>query len=117
MRAYDLASRLGKQPSYVTRLETGVTKTLPPPEELDAIARELHLSVSEMLEAAGYRIVETGERPSHNEIIELMEHARIVDWQADPSRLPVMHAILSTWAEFDRNSLRMVAEDGPDYDE
>lgn len=110
------ADAWGKDASFVSRLENGTAKETLPPNDMHALRDLLGIQVLDLLAASGYEL----EGMDHDEdaaIAELMEHARIVDWQADPSRLPVMHAILSTWAEFDRNSLRMVAEDGPDYDE
>ena len=56
LKGYELARRLGKQPSYVSRLEGGGMKTLPPPEELHRIGQAIGLSVDEMLRAAGYDV-------------------------------------------------------------
>lgn len=116
LRAYDVAARIGKQPSYITRLETGATKTLPPPEELAGIGDALGLSMAEMIEAAGYPVSAPSAWDDSEDVEEIAEHARLVDWQRDASRLPVVHAILRTWSEFDRNSLRSVAEESPEYE-
>lgn len=116
LRGYELASALGKQPSFITRLEDGQVKRLPSPEEVAIMANVLRVSVAEIVEAAGYDIRPDSEHDDPD-IAEIAEHARLVDWQTDPSRLPVIHAILRTWSEFDRNSLRRVAEDPPPYDE
>lgn len=99
MKDFELAHALGKKPSFVSRLRHGEVKTLPPPEELQIMAETLRVPMVELVVAAGYPVaeVETGT----SEVDELTEHARLVDWERDPARLPVMHAIMETWSRFD----------------
>lgn len=56
----ELAARLGKAQSFVSRLETGKVMETPGPDVLAALARELDVSVAEMLYALGYDL---GEAP------------------------------------------------------
>lgn len=58
LRGYELAARIGKQPSYVSRLEQGEIKVLPPPEELAAIADVVGVTVLDLIDAAGYDVRE-----------------------------------------------------------
>lgn len=54
LRAEDVGARVGKSQSWVSRLETGMQKTFPEPEEIAALADVLQVSPRELLEAAGY---------------------------------------------------------------
>lgn len=54
LRAEDVGSRVGKSQSWVSRLETGMQKTFPEPEEIAALAGALRVTPRELLEAAGY---------------------------------------------------------------
>lgn len=56
LKSFQLAAKIGKQPSYVSRLENGTAKETPPPDVLEALSRELGVSVAEMLESIGYDI-------------------------------------------------------------
>lgn len=115
-RQSDLARELGRDPSYVSDIERDARGGVLQPDEAHRLRDLLGVQVLDLLAASGYEL-EGADHDDDRAVAELAEHIRIVDWQADPSRLPVMHAILSTWAEFDRNSLRMVAESARDYDE
>ncbi len=115
-RQSDLAAALGRDPSYISDLERNARGTALQPDELHRLRDLLGLPVLDMLAASGYEL-EGMDAPEDRDLVELTDHARMVDWGRDPSRLPVMHAILSTWTEYDRNSLRLVAEDSPDYDD
>ena len=110
------ADAWGKDASFVSRVESGAAKETLPPHDMHALRDLLGVQVLDLLAASGYEL-EGADHDDDRAVAELTEHIRIVDWQADPSRMPVMHAILATWAEFDRNSLRQVAESSPDYDE
>lgn len=114
-RQSDLARELERDPSYVSDIERNARGTVLQPDEVHRLRDLLGIQVLDLLAAFGYEL-EGMDSEEDAAIAELTEHVRIVDWHADPSRLPVMHAILSTWAEFDRNSLRMVAESESDYD-
>lgn len=50
----ELAHRIGRQHSFVVRYEKGQPSNLPDPHDFNAFARELGLSKTAMLEAAGY---------------------------------------------------------------
>jgi transcriptional regulator with XRE-family HTH domain len=49
-----LAAAMGKSPSFVSRIERGAAKELPPPEDLQVIGSALGLSMRTMLEVTGY---------------------------------------------------------------
>lgn len=53
------ANAIGKGASWVSRLERGAAKELPPPEDVALLAKSLNLSSAELIAAAGYDI-ETG---------------------------------------------------------
>ncbi len=118
MRDYELARQLGKQPSHVHRLKSGLVKTLPSPEELERLSRTLGLSIADMVSAAGYRIdpesddVLTGSQELAQEVCQI---AGMVDW--DLGRMRVVNAILTVWMDEDRAGLRLVAESSKRYDD
>lgn len=56
-----MAASLGKPSSYLSRLETGVKRELPPPEDLRALSAELGVPVVAMIEAAGYPVGDRGD--------------------------------------------------------
>lgn len=58
MRSESLASAIGRSQSWVSRVETGMMKTLPEPEALAAIAKALGVTVAELLDAAGYKVTD-----------------------------------------------------------
>lgn len=53
----DLAAVIGRDVSYVSRLERGLLKEIPQPEMMDALARALGVTVAELLDAAGYDVL------------------------------------------------------------
>src|SRR5688572_16058801 len=63
IRSYELAQRIGRQPSLISRLETGAYKDTPPPDILAALERELGVSQREMLTALGY-LADAPPRPA-----------------------------------------------------
>lgn len=54
MRGMDLAYAIGKDPGYVTRMEHGTLKEIPPPETVKALSAALDLSETAIIEAIGY---------------------------------------------------------------
>jgi transcriptional regulator with XRE-family HTH domain len=56
MRGIDLAAAIGKDPSYVTKLERTTLKEIPPPETVRALAEALGLSEARLVRAIGYRV-------------------------------------------------------------
>lgn len=50
------ADALGKDQSWVSRIERGVGKELPPPEDIELLASALHVTPHELFIAAGYRL-------------------------------------------------------------
>lgn len=54
MGSVELAQKLGRHQSFVSRIETGAIKETPQPEVLRAIAAALDLPMSVQLEALGY---------------------------------------------------------------
>lgn len=61
LRGDELAYRIGRAPSWVSRMETGGQRTLPDPDVMRALANELRVTMPDLLEAAGY--LQPGERP------------------------------------------------------
>lgn len=55
----EFATAIGKGSSWVSRLERGAAKELPPPEDVALLAKHLNVSQAELIAAAGYD-VETG---------------------------------------------------------
>jgi transcriptional regulator with XRE-family HTH domain len=60
LRGDEFAYRIGRAPSWLSRLEHGGQRSLPEPEVLRAIADELGISPADLLEAAGY--LDPGDR-------------------------------------------------------
>ena len=56
VKTLDLAYRIGRQQSYVSKVESGAVREVPPPDVLIALSRELGISVGEQLAALGYPI-------------------------------------------------------------
>lgn len=54
MRSYELADAIGKQRSFVSRLESGELKETPSPEDLRAIGRTLGIPMRSLLVSLGY---------------------------------------------------------------
>ena len=85
LHGYELANAIDKQPSYVTRLESGETKTLPPPEVLERLGATLHLSMRKMVETAGYDLGPPGDPNAdlHTTIdvvlAPVLEHPKVVE--------------------------------------
>ena len=52
-----LADAMGKGSSWVSRLERGAAKELPPPEDVALLSRFLGVSSAEIIAAAGYDVV------------------------------------------------------------
>lgn len=52
----ELGVRIGRDGSYISRLETGRMKETPTPEDLRGLARHLGVTVPAMLAAAGYDV-------------------------------------------------------------
>lgn len=110
-----LGDRIGRDSSYISDLERGAVVNTLPPHEMHKLHEVLGLRVSDMLTASGYQL--EGEMFTESgDVAEITEHARLVDWEADPSRLQVVSAVMETWSRFDRNSLRLVAEQPATYD-
>jgi transcriptional regulator with XRE-family HTH domain len=52
----ELAERIGRDTSFVSRLERGAMRELPPPDVVNAMAEALGITVSSILDAAGYDV-------------------------------------------------------------
>jgi transcriptional regulator with XRE-family HTH domain len=61
IRATDLAYQIGKDPSYLSKLERDLLKETPSPETIHALAEALGLSSDRLLKAMGYAIGEPAE--------------------------------------------------------
>jgi transcriptional regulator with XRE-family HTH domain len=102
IRALDFASAIGLAQSGLSRLESGETKTLPPPETVKRISEVLDVPVSELLSAAGYVDVEHSADPDDSpRVREYTEKVRRIDWD-QPGRARVFEHILNGWLEDDR---------------
>jgi transcriptional regulator with XRE-family HTH domain len=64
IRAADLAYQIGKDPSYLSKLERDILKDIPPPDVLAGLERELGLPQIALLRALGYGIP-TGPVPAY----------------------------------------------------
>ena len=64
MRGIDLAQRIGKDPSYVTKLEHGTLKEVPDPATLRALADAIGLGEPILLELIGYRVRAEADAPA-----------------------------------------------------
>lgn len=60
----ELAAALGRDNSYVSRLETGRNKRLPDPDEFNALAKVLGVPMTDLLAAAGFAVHGGTEQPS-----------------------------------------------------
>lgn len=105
MTQEDLAYAIGREQEYISRLERGLVKEpFPPPEEAQALARALGVTIGQMLDAAGYRddadvpdderiFLSTVEGLSRSNLppyirriaIETMEHAKRL-WEIEQER-------------------------------
>lgn len=75
------AEALGKGPSWVSRLERGAAKELPPPEDVALLSHHLGVSQAELVAAAGYDI-ETGredESPAVSSVRAILEGKEFTD--------------------------------------
>ncbi len=111
-----LGDRIGRDSSYISDLERGAVVNTLPPHEMHKLHDVLGIRVNDLLAASGYHL-EGEVFTEGGDVAEITEHARMVDWEADPSRLQVISAIMETWSRFDRNSLRLVAEQPATYDD
>lgn len=116
LRGYELAARISKQPSYVTRLETGEMKTLPSPEELAAIGEALDLPMPVMLAAAGYALDDepADDDPVEAVIAELRPAMREVRW--DRNRIAFLESTLRHFRDVDcqQSQSALQADAAPD---
>lgn len=65
LRGDELAYRIGRAPSWLSRLENGGMKSLPEPDILRTLATELGVTMSDLLQVAGY--LTSAERQQVNE--------------------------------------------------
>jgi transcriptional regulator with XRE-family HTH domain len=79
MRGMDLASAIGKDPAYVSRLEHGMLREIPEPETIRALAEALGIDETRLVAAIGYRVVteEASGQPFplgsiHAEVVRLL---------------------------------------------
>lgn len=63
IRAADLAYRIGKDPSFLSKLERDLLKEIPEPAVLHALADALGIPEPRLLEALGYRVREEPVAP------------------------------------------------------
>lgn len=55
------ADEIGKDPSWVSKLERGLLKEMPPPEEINRLSELVGVPVFDLLRGAGYRLMEDEE--------------------------------------------------------
>lgn len=112
MRGDELAFRIGRAPSWVSRIETGGQRNLPEPDIMHKLAAELGVSVADLLDAAGYEVYEnqavradaasddaSDEPDAVRELVAMLRQIRLT---AD--REAGLRAILSSMAEMDRRA-------------
>ena len=88
----EMSSVLGKGSSWLSRLERGAAKELPPPEDVALLAKTLHVSQAEIIAAAGYD-VETGkedESPGVAALRPILESSDLTKDQIDTLRRIVL---------------------------
>jgi transcriptional regulator with XRE-family HTH domain len=59
----EMARRFGVAQNTLSRIETGVTRETPHPEFLNAVERELGMTITEQLSLVGYRLVSDSGNP------------------------------------------------------
>jgi transcriptional regulator with XRE-family HTH domain len=101
MTARALAASADIEPPLLSRIETGVMKTLPEPAVLRRIAKALNTTVSALTTAAGYfDDPSPGERVIPPTLIELHALLDSVNWTAE--RTGTIRLILKQYQELDR---------------
>lgn len=78
-----LADVIGKDPSWVSRLERGVGKETPPPEDIELLASALHVTQQDLLLAAGYQldVAPSPDKPVIRSIRAILEDREFTDDQ------------------------------------
>lgn len=61
IRATDLAHAIGKDPSYLSKLERDLLKEIPPPDVIVALSKELSLPELRLVKALGFLATEQGD--------------------------------------------------------
>lgn len=110
----DIGKALGKTQTQMSRIESGTAANMLPPEDVHRIRDVLGISVVQQLVTAGYRL-EGQLEVVDDDLSEIADLAKLVDWKADPSRLQVIFAIMETWSRYDRNSLQQIADAKAEY--
>lgn len=104
-----LSIAIGRNPSYISRLEVGIAKETPPPDVMLGLERELGLSVAEQLEALGYPVREERERVrprvDFDPCVLLEPDLYAINWS--PERIKALRAVLHSFLVFDRNTARV----------
>lgn len=111
-----IGQALRKTQTQMSRIESGASQNMLPPEDVHRIRDVLGIPVVHQLQVAGYEL-EGYDDALAPELQEIVDLARIVDWEVDPTRLSVIEAMLGIWSRDERNSLQLVAEEPPDYDD
>lgn len=111
-----LAAEFNRDASFISDVERDALKYTLQPADMHRLRDLLGVRVVDLLTASGYELEDMTMSTEDPDIAEITEHAGLVDWHADPSRLQVIQAILETWSRFDRNSLRQAAESSPEYE-
>lgn len=111
IKSFELAAYIGRQPSLISRLETGAYKETPPPEILAALSTVLGLSQAEMLEACGYDLRGSPPTvpvtdPERADLLQKLERVAL----DDESRVAALTAILDLWLRQDRDAERPVKD-------
>ena len=85
-----LADAMGKGSSWVSRLERGAAKELPPPEDVALLSKFLGVSPAEIIAAAGYDI-ETGHEGDSPEVAALRPTLEAANLNSNQIRMLVRH--------------------------
>ena len=77
----DFADAIQKDPSWVSRLERGLIKETPTPQDMNHLAQALLISQSDMLKAAGYDLGDQGSDPRSDAVRHLSPIIDRYVWQ------------------------------------
>ena len=83
MKSYELAEKIGRRPSLISRIENGDYKETPPPDIIAGLAEALRMPQYRLLQALGYDV---GPAPSEEGIDADPVLAELI---ADLRRLPL----------------------------
>lgn len=103
LKSYELASLMGKQPSFLSRIETGAMKETPAPDVLRALHEHLGLGELEMLRALGYlgTLKDDGRHAAitDRQAEEIAGLVREIDWANFPGMREGLYKLVMSIAD------------------